>query len=193
MAQRISGYSRIADDAYETPIWPVAALLQCVSISSAWDCSNGPGALVSALNMLGVEAVGTTTDFFSTEPPRGIDTIVCNPPYGRGGTLAVRFIERALQLADIRKICMLLPIDFDSAISRQLLFRHCPSFTGKIVLLGRIRWILGSTGAPSTNHCWLLWDRAHTGAPIIRYVTKSEVALHTDHRALSASPRMVVP
>jgi hypothetical protein len=176
VAQRVSGYARIADDVYQTPPWPVAALLRCVPITAALDPAEGPGALVSALNALGVEAVGTTTDFFIAEPPRGIDTIVCNPPYGRGGTLAVRFIVRALELASIRRIFMLLPIDFDSAITRQPLFRYCPAFAAKIVLLGRIRWIAGSTGAPSTNHCWFAWDRAHAGAPVIRYVSKNEVA-----------------
>src|SRR5262245_24526319 len=98
MAQRISGYTRIPDDVYETPLWPVAALLQCVPINSAWDPSAGPGALVSFLLKLGIEAVGTTSDFFTTEPPRGIDTIACNPP-----ALAVRFIVRALELAGIRR------------------------------------------------------------------------------------------
>jgi hypothetical protein len=175
VAQRVSGYTRIADDVYQTPAWPVAALLQCVPITTTWDPGAGPGALVSALIALGVEAVGTTKDFFSTEPPRGIDTITCNPPYGRGGTLAVRFIVRALQLASIQRVYMLLPIDFDSAISRQPLFRCCPTFAGKIVLLGRIRWIPNSDGSPSTNHCWLIWNRAHTGAPTLHYVTKQEV------------------
>ena len=71
-------------------------------------------------------------------------------------------------------VAALLPIDFDSAISRQHLFRHCPTFTGKIVQLGRLRWIPDSTGSPSTNHGWLLWDRANVEAPMIRYASKHD-------------------
>ena len=63
----------------------------------------------------------------------------------------MRFIEHALSLP-VQYIAALLQIDFDSAITRQHLFRHCPSFAGKIVLLSRLRWIPGSTGSPSTNH-----------------------------------------
>src|SRR5262245_13700368 len=98
VAQRISGYHRIPDEVYETPAWPCAALLQHVAIGRAWDPGAGPGAMVAAFTRLGVEIVGTTTDFFTTEPPSDVDTLVCNPPYGHGGSLAVRFIERALAL-----------------------------------------------------------------------------------------------
>jgi hypothetical protein len=82
-------------------------------------------------------------------------------------------LEHALTLP-VQYIAALLPIDFDSAISRQHLFRRCPSFIGKIVLLGRLRWIPDSTGSPSTNHCWGLWDRANVEAPTIRYASKHD-------------------
>jgi hypothetical protein len=98
-----------------------------------------------------------------------------NSPYGerRCGELAVRFLEHALTLP-VQYIAALLPIDFDSAISRQHLFRRCPSFIGKIVLLGRLRWLPDSTGSPSTNHCWGLWDRANVEASTIRYASKHD-------------------
>ena len=70
---------------------------------------------------------------------------------------------------------MLLPIDFDSAITRQDVFRFCPAFAGKLVLLNRIRWIPGSTGSPTTNHCWFCWDKTNEDAPTIRYVSRREV------------------
>jgi hypothetical protein len=60
---------------------------------------------------------------------------------------------------------MLLRVDFDSAKSRRHLFADCPAFAGKIVLTKRIRCIEGSTGSPSFNHAWFVWDRQHRGRP----------------------------
>jgi hypothetical protein len=130
------------------------------------------------LHRQGVKAVGTNPDFLGiTEPPVvGVTDIITNPPLGpnRRGELARAFIEHALRLP-VRRVAMLLPIDFDSAFTRQHLFRFCSAFAGKIVLLNRIRWIPGSTGSPSTNHCWCLWDQANENLPTIRYVSREEV------------------
>jgi hypothetical protein len=159
MAQRASGFARIANERYETiESWPVLALLsQLPDIGWAWDpCDDGDGCLIATLHRQGIKAVGSGPDFLRTTAPpmAGITDIVTNPPLGRNrkGALARAFIEHALQLP-VHRISMLLPIDFDSAITRQQLFRFCPAFTGKLVLLNRIRWIAGSTGSPSTNHC----------------------------------------
>src|SRR5262249_49137964 len=80
-----------------------------------------------------------------------------NPPYGEGrrGEEAVRFIEHALELG-VPRVAMLLRNDFDSAISRQHLFRHNPTFAGKLVLLNRIKWFDGPS-SPSDNHAWFCW------------------------------------
>jgi hypothetical protein len=181
MSQRMSGFARIPDERYETvEEWPTLALLsQLPDIGWAWDpADDGAGHLIATLHRQGIKAVGSGPDFLSaTEPPMaGVTDIITNPPLGpsRRGELAVAFIQHALQLP-VRRISMLLPIDFDSAVSRQHLFRYCPAFAGKIVLLNRIRWIPGSTGSPSTNHCWCLWDHANVDAPIIRYMSKREV------------------
>ena len=176
MSQRTSGYERIPDERYETIAWPVAALLLHLEVQHAWDpCDRGSGRMVATLRAAGVTATGTTSDFFTvTAPPADITDIVCNPPYGesRRGELAVGFIEHALELP-VARVAMLLRVDFDSAISRQHLFRDNPSFAGKIVLLNRIKWFAGPS-SPSDNHAWFLWNRAHVGAPLIRYATRSE-------------------
>jgi hypothetical protein len=181
MSQRISGYARIPDERYETvEAWPVLALLsQLPDIGWAWDpADDGDGYLIATLHSQGIKAVGSGPDFLSITKPlmAGVTDIITNPPLGaaRRGELARAFIEHALRLP-AQRISMLLPIDFDSAISRQHLFRFCPAFAGKIVLLNRIRWIPGSTGSPSTNHCWALWDQTNVDAPTIRYVSRREV------------------
>jgi hypothetical protein len=180
MSQRISGYARIAHERYEThESWPVLALLtQLPNIDWAWDpADDGAGHLIATLHRQGVKAVGSGPDFLSmTEPPMaGVTDIITNPPLGpsRKGELARAFIEHALQLP-VRRVAMLLPIDFDSALSRQHLFRYCPAFSGKLVLLNRIRWVPGSTGSPSSNHRWMLWDQTNEDLPTIRYVSRDE-------------------
>jgi hypothetical protein len=181
MAQRASGFARIPDERYETgESWPVLALLSRLqNIGWAWDpCDDGEGCLLATLHRQGIKAVGTGHDFLAlTEPPMvGVTDVVCNPPYGveRRGELAIAFIRHALSLP-VPRVSMLLPIDFDSAITRQDVFRFCPAFAGKLVLLNRIRWIPGSTGSPSTNHCWFCWDKTNEDAPIVRYVSRREV------------------
>lgn len=180
MAQRISGYPRLPNEDYATvEACPVAALVRCVSdMRVVWDPCPGEGELLTTLRRHGIQAVGTEHDFLTiTEAPVDDAEIATNPPYGsRGrGEQAVAFIEHALALP-VRRVSMLLPADFDSAISRQHLFRHRTNFSMKIVLLGRIRWIPNSTGSPSTNHAWYLWDRENVDAPTIRYVSKQEAA-----------------
>jgi hypothetical protein len=181
MSQRVSGYARIPHERYETvEPWPVLALLrELLTIGPVWDpCDDGDGHLVATLRRAGIKAIGTGSDFLRmTAPPMSdVNDIVTNPPLGpaRRGELAIAFIRHALSLP-VRRIAMLLPSDFDSAITRQDVFRFCPAFTGKLGLLNRIRWIAGSTGSPSTNHAWFLWDRTNVGPPCIRYVPRQEV------------------
>jgi hypothetical protein len=181
MAQRISGYARIPEERYETiESWPVLALLsQLPTIGPVWDpCDDGGGHLVAALRRAGITAVGSGPDFLSmtASPVSDVTDIITNPPLGpaRRGELAIAFIRHALSLP-VRRVAMLLKIDFDSGITRQDVFRHCPAFTGKIVLLNRIRWIADSTGAPSDNHAWFTWDKTNVAAPTLRYVTRREV------------------
>ena len=175
VAQRLSGFERIPDEAYGTRLsWPVAALLAHLpDAAPAWDAAAGDGHLVTNLNALGVETVGTTDDFLARyKPPLGTRSLICNPPYGekRHGETAIAFIRHALGLR-IPIVAFLLAVDFDSAITRQDVFRYCPSFAGKIVLLRRIVWFShpDKREAPSTNHGWYLWRRDHDGPPIIRY------------------------
>src|SRR5262249_23222988 len=91
------------------------------------------------------------------------EAIVGNAPF----SALQRHIEHALEHAGF--VAMLTRIDFDSAASRRHLFGDNPTFAKKLVLTKRIRWIEGSTGSPSYNHCWMLFDREHQGAPTLAY------------------------
>jgi hypothetical protein len=188
MSQRISGYARKSDENYETIAWPIFALLSHLphlsTVRRVWDpCNRGSGRLVATLRSQGIGAIGTGKDFFTvTKPPTNVSDMITNPPYGehRRGELAVRFIEHALELK-IPRISMLLRNDFDSAISRQHLFRACSMFAGKLVLLNRIKWFDGPS-SPSDNHSWFLWEHEYTGAPLIHYVTRHEAEAYAGHK-----------
>jgi hypothetical protein len=124
--------------------------------------------MVAALRQAGFDVIGTDiaqgADFLKIEMP-DVGAIITNPPYA----LAREFIERALQLDDVRIVAMLLRTDFDHAVSRVNLFAGCGMFAKKVVLTKRIRWFEDSTGSPSFNHYWMIWDRQHRGPPTLAY------------------------
>src|SRR5262249_35920163 len=129
------------------------ATRRLVPVGRVWDpCDRGFGQLVATLRARGLDAIGTVADFLAlAAAPAGVSDLITNPPYGSNGRgeLAVRFIEHALEL-QIPRIAMLLRADFDSALTRQHLFRLNPNFAGKVILLNRIRWFAGPS-SPSES------------------------------------------
>jgi hypothetical protein len=170
MAQRGSGFARVADDRYETPdhvAESIAPYLRAHAIRKIWEPATAPSdALGNALRRAGFTVVSTHDNFLKRTALPDIDAIVTNPPYGTQGKRACSFIERATWLA--RHVVFLLPIDFDSAITRPRLFRDHPAFAHKVVLLGRVKWFAGPS-EPSTNHAWYCWDRSHHGPLTFSY------------------------
>ena len=98
---------------------------------------------------------------------QSVDAIVTNPPY----SCATGFIEHALRLTSGGggKVAMLLRADFDDAKTRRHLFADCPAFARKIVLTKPVQWFENSTGQPSFNHAWYIWDHKHAGKPTLEY------------------------
>ena len=175
MSQRISGYPRQSDETYETPRWvsQVAAAHLRGRCAFLWEPANGPGSkLTEALQAEGFHVIGTNDDFLLRDslPDPRIEAIITNPPYGPNGRLACAFIAHALELAPI--VAMLLRVDFDSGKTRTPLFRDCPTFVGKIILLDRIVWFEPPIASPSENFAWFLWNRTHQGPPTISYARR---------------------
>lgn len=172
MSQRDSGYARKERDLYETPEWVTAALVPHIADRSVsvWEPACGSGKMVAALEKHFVHVIGTDietgTDFFQ-QRHTDADAIITNPPY----ETATEFITRSLALTQHAAglVAMLLRTDFDHAKGRQLLFGNCRQFAKKLVLTKRIRWIEGSTGQPSFNHAWFIWDWKHSGPPVLAY------------------------
>jgi hypothetical protein len=171
MSQRVSGYQRKERDLYETSTWVTAALMPHLPPKlHVWEPAAGSGRMVRALVTAGhlVEAsdIMQGRDFLKATDTMGCTAIVSNPPY----VLAAAFIEHALELMQpTGMVAMLLRTDFDHAASRRHLFSACSAFSKKVVLTRRIRWFEDSTGSPSFNHAWLIWDHKHCGPPTLAY------------------------
>lgn len=179
MSQISSKYSRKANDAYPTPAWVTQAVASLLpdARGAIWEPACGEGHMVTALEKSGHRVAAATdvltgTDFLSTWfMPEVCGMIVTNPPYSK----ATQFVEHALTLSKPQQgvVAMLLRVDFDSGKTRRHLFRDCPAWACKLILLERIAWFTEDNGkpkaSPSENHAWYIWDYCHTGDPIIKY------------------------
>jgi hypothetical protein len=176
MSQRESGYERKERDLYETPEWVTEALLPSLALAHFWEPAQGSGKMARVLSRIGPVTgtdIETGCDFLRTNhlPHVMCAAIVTNPPY----ELAAEFCEHALRLMEPVQgfVAMLLRTDFDHAKSRTHLFRDCPAFAKKLVLMKRIVWFADANGkpkaSPSFNHAWYIWDWKHEGPPTIGY------------------------
>jgi hypothetical protein len=178
VSQRESGYARKERDLYETPHWVTEALRPHVpELGGIWEPASGGGKMLSVLEGWGSYVLGsdieTGADFLISSRPQGSqwNAIITNPPY----ELAMQFCEHALRLMEPERgiVAMLLRTDFDHAKSRTHLFRDCPAFARKLVLMKRIAWFVEADGrpraSPSFNHAWYVWDWRHEGPPSIAY------------------------
>lgn len=175
-----SQYDRIEHEKYFTPPWVVDALFSVERFSKVWDTAAGAGNILDAVPF-GVECRGSDIepdaphivhlDFFAVTDGEGFD-FVGNPPYGKQSALAVRFIERSLDLTQPYggKVAMLLKVGFDSASGRNHLFRDHPAFAAEHRLTRRIRWtnFEQKVAGPTENHSWFVWDWRKRGGPAVK-------------------------
>jgi hypothetical protein len=179
MGKHDSGYEPMPKDSYFTPAWVVEALIDNVRLGpNPIDPACGDLHIVSVLRVNGYDASGTDIkdgiDFLTSDNDDA-ECIVTNPPYGRRGEkLADKFIMRALDATRLNggMVAMLLPVDFDSAVTRRHLFADHKAFTQKIILTKRIRWanLDQKKNGPKENHAWFIWDwMFDSHGPLLRY------------------------
>jgi len=179
MSQRESGYERKERDLYETPEWVSEVgcfFLGPTGDGAVWEPACGSGKMQAVIqkyyDVYGSD-IALGTDFLVEHalPWADVRRIMTNPPY----ELATEFCEHALRLTEAvgGRVLMLLRTDFDHAKSRSHLFRDCPAFAKKVVLMKRIAWFVEANGkpkaSPSFNHAWYIWDWTHEGPPTIGY------------------------
>jgi hypothetical protein len=191
MGKHENGYARVERDHYPTPPWVIDALAEHVDLRGrrAWEPAAGDGRMARAIAAHRARVFATDIephssldgvfDFLSSGVPEGLghfDGIITNPAWGRGNRTAVAFVESGLaRIAEAGGfLALLLPTDFDSAVTRLPLFQH-PFFAGRIILTDRPVWFERTDGgceAPKENCCWYLWARPLLGVPappIVRY------------------------
>lgn len=181
MGKHETGYARVERDLYPTrEPWVTAALAEHVDLRGliVHEAACGHGDMASALRLLGCAQVHCSDivdcgngqdevlDFLSLREPNlaHFDAIITNPPYGDRGTLITPFIQAGLRrLRPGGLLCLLLPVDCDSAKRRRPYFADCPHFVAKIVLTQRIVWFERNDGkreGPKENHAWFVWARS---------------------------------
>lgn len=137
------------------------------------------GAQVFSSDIEPHEKLDAVFDFLGPGTPDGlghVDGTITNSPWGFRNRTAVAFIERGLQrIAETGGfLALLLPTDFDSAVTRLRLFQH-PFFAGRIILTDRPVWFERTDGGkeqPKENCCWALWVRPvlrNPAPPVVRY------------------------
>jgi hypothetical protein len=190
MGKHDSGYERIERDHYPTtPAWPIAALAEYVTLrgKTIWEMACGQDHMARSLRAEGATVFTSDVadyglgqdsvfDFLASGEPAGLPhchLMATNPPFGKGGRTAVKFIEvgllRLLSLPLAETLALLLPTDFDAAKTRAHLFGDCPHFVGKIMLRRRIMWFSHPTDptiGPKENSAWFLWTRAPHPRPV---------------------------
>jgi hypothetical protein len=170
VSQRDSGYKRKRNDNYATPDWVTKAICPYISIRAlhVWEVAPGAGHMVKSLKDFGLRVWSSPVDFLTSDLISDrVGAIVTNPPFGK----SQEFIEHALELMKPQRgvVAMLLRIDYDSAKTRQRLFKEHPAWHKKLVLTRRIIWFKKKGAAPSYNHAWYIWDWRHRGPPTIDY------------------------
>lgn len=167
--------------------WAVEALFERVKFLSGSliiDPCCGSGTIVRVARKYGYSAMGSDIhperfpdaiecDFLKLEElPPGLWNIVMNPPYmdGLGGG-AVEFIEHALKLDRVHKVCALVGQNFKLSWDRYHLFKstHPPAQVlffsdrpsmppGDMLTAGTIKAEGGYN-----DFDWIVWDKAYTG------------------------------
>jgi hypothetical protein len=202
MGKHETGYARTEKDHYPTrETWVTRALLDYVNITGlhVWEMAAGAGDMAKVLKAAGAQVfcsdiadygypLDTLFDFTSDGIPSNLnfDAMITNPPGGPRNKLAERFIETGLtRIPPCGFLALLLPRDFDSAVTRRHLFNNCPYFDATIVLTRRIVWFAPANGerkGPKENHAWYLWSQRpilRTGSrPVVLYgpATRGEAA-----------------
>ena len=190
MGKHETGYERQDRDFYPTPDWPIEALAEHVELRGKriLECACGDGRMARVLEAAGAHVTafdiapdygyGGVRDFLRDEFPEQFDGTITNPPYGPRGKTAEAFIETGIRRLGNRFLALLLPADFDSAVTRRRFFDECTAFTAKIILTRRVKWFQNPTNpkvTPKENSAWFLWERAVLRVrrpPIILYAPR---------------------
>ncbi|MHC3940204.1 hypothetical protein [Paenochrobactrum sp. BZR 201-1] len=181
-----SNYARKENDLYQTEPWVTEALLRRFPLNgqSVWEPAAGNHLMVDVLKEHSPMVVASDIvvydrehdfiyDFLSdVDHYFSADTLITNPPYGKGNRDAVKFAENALERC-AGMVALLLTTKFDFGKTRRHLFADNPRFIAKINLVDRIQWFEGATTG-TEDHAWYIWGATPLipSKPVILYEGK---------------------
>lgn len=178
-------WARHPEDWYVEPEWCSRRLFEVEPFGGRiWDPSCGTGRIVRAARERGHLAVGTDLvmrspvcssqeDFLRTTTRDA--NIVSNPPFG----VADDYARKALRQA-VFKIALLLPTKWMNSAKRGAWLETTPLATvwllaprpsmppGPVIEAGE------KPGNGTVDYCWMVWDKTHTGAPVIRWLRRDK-------------------
>lgn len=179
MAERESGYGRVARDAYDTPTWVFDALLDAWELPPGvvWEPAAGTGRAAEHVeSRTGRRVVASDVeprgprvsrlDFLTDLEPRG-PVIITNPPYGN---VLHDFARRAVALA--RRggggVALLLPASAGTPMRAKGVFETSAGLSDVLQIKPRIVWFDQDGAAPSKDHAWFCWrfDRLVEGTRV---------------------------
>lgn len=176
-------WERHPEDWYVEPEWCSRRLFDEEPFRGPiWDPSCGLGRIVQSARGAGHDAFGTdivqrsrycaeTDDFLSSH--RVSQNIVSNPPFG----IADEYAKHALVKTG-SKVALLLPTKWMNSAKRGAWLETTPLATvwllaprpsmppGPVIEAGI------KPGNGTTDFAWFVWDHAHTGAPVIRWLRR---------------------
>ena len=173
---------REPDEFYPTPPEPTRAFLlaECERLAtfpSIWEPAAGDGAMVREMRSIGLEVVAsdlidrgcgaTIRNFydFQSAPCRAA---VTNPPFAECNR-DPGWVRYALETLRLDYMALLLPINWFGAAGRAMLWTQFPP--ARVYMM---RWRIDFTGqgAPPMLNCWVVWDNAHKGEPLLRMLDR---------------------
>lgn len=173
-----SNYARKENDLYQTEPWATEALLRHLNIRDLdpiWEPAAGNHLMADVLREKTGARVITSDivtydrqhdfilDFLETSLTGGpvtrieplVNSLITNPPYGKGNRIAAKFARAALNRCD-GYVALLLTAKFDFGKTRTDLFAKNHRFIAKIALIDRIQWFPGKTSG-TEDHAWYVW------------------------------------
>jgi DNA (cytosine-5)-methyltransferase 1 len=104
-----------------------------------------------------------------------------------------------LRVNAIGFVALLLPLPFEAAGGpKRLALMRSPFFRGRIVCGWRPRWIKGTKGGGTMNHCWFIWALSGTGNASITVSYEEAcqelgVDVSPPHRPKVSKPKVIKP
>lgn len=169
-------------DFYSTPAIAVEELLARETFEGrVWEPCCGEGAISRVLEASGHEVVSSDihspchghggVDFLRRRPAFEPSAIITNPPYN----LATKMVQRAKMFPTVRKVAMLLRLNFLEGRARK------PFFEDREFPLARV-WVFSyriscypgghveEKRAGMIPFAWYVWDRSHEGPPALGWI-----------------------